>query len=117
MTTLETTQWRDLNDRTITMAVAWVRALLRERSLRSAQEAPAPPRRGGLFSWFTSSPPQENPAAPEIAAGEALSRWKESDAQLETAGGASTLVQLARRFSLTAFEQNIVLLCLAFELD
>ena len=42
---------------------------------------------------------------------------KEAQAQLEAAGTGSAVAQLVHRFGLSAFEQDILLLCLAFELE
>ncbi len=121
MSDLTTGQWRELNDRSIMSAVSWVRALLRERSNLQPQRT-APRRRGfgSCFSWPAPEktiPSQVEEIESGTTAADARSKWQEANAELEKNGSESTLAQLARRFQLSPFEQNILLLCLAFELD
>lgn len=127
MTALDTAQWRELNDRYITASVAWVRALLAER-IPPAPPVQKPPlaRKPGFFArlFGANSPdqpvdlaPSEPAVASELSSIDAAAKRKEVASQLEAAGVSSTAQQIADRFGLTPFEQNILLLCLAFELD
>jgi hypothetical protein len=130
MSIIEPGHWRELNDRYVSAAVAWVRALLTERvSCRpsAANGAPAlAPRRGVLARIFghdalareetsLTKIPSANDTTISIADAEAA--LKAIDLQLEAAGAAPALRQLAELFGLSPFEQRVVLLCLAFELD
>ena len=121
MSTPEQNLWLELNDRYITAAVAWVRALLAEHFRRSHPPKPHM-RKFRFFSWLFGRQSQEADSLPAPVAGaaslaEATARLKEVRAELDTAGFRSSLSQLSREFRLSAFEEHILLLCLAFELD
>ncbi|QDT90452.1 ATP-binding protein [Gimesia algae] len=116
----------ELNDRYVTAAVAWVRALLVERMRVS--HPPKPRRRKyRLLSWLwgrrnskdsvdAMSVTSEPPAA-SVSVAEATAMLDAAKAELQAAGFRSALSQLSHQFQLSAFEESILLLCLAFELD
>ena len=128
MSQLEQQQWQDLNDRYVTAAVAWVRALLVEQIPTPQPPKPRPrARKRGLFSWLfrshevddvteTTSNPRPLVES-SITVADATAKMTTVQNDLEAAGASSSLAQLADRFGLSAFEQNLLLLCLAFELD
>lgn len=128
MSTLDQDQWRELNDRYVTAAVAWVRALLVERVSASLPSTPKPlGRKRGFFWWLfenhddvveaESIPVSRLSAESSASVADATAMMTAVQAEFEAAGTGSSLAQLAYRFGLSTFEQNVLLLCLAFELD
>lgn len=115
-----------LNDRYVAAAVAWVRALLAERVRRmpEGKSDQHNARRGILGRIFGGPAPKDaaNEATVERATHEmssqaALAELNEAIAQLASANSLSMLQQLSWHFGLSEFEEQILLLCLAFELD
>lgn len=111
--------WQECNAQYLSAAVAWVRARLESMAQgqqssdsRSPSSVPAAERRS-LFSWAADR------SAP--AASPTLVVTSSSDADFRrSADGCDpppALEALSRRFGLSDFEHNILLLCAAVELD
>lgn len=129
MTQLE--KWQDDNNRYLAAAIAWLRALLEQRS--DAPAGPGPLPSGQVVTPVTRSswwrfgrgeaarsgdkaplllPPAEASHRPDAAAQAAAMNKLAAEMNPPPA-----LLLLAKRLGLSAFEQNILLLCAAVELD
>ncbi len=120
---IDAAAWERSNERYLAAALVWLRLRLRLGQARPASEAaqPALPAPGSSTSahkhaearrrWMRPSPP------PSGAAADQLQRALEAMATAESIDPAPALVILARRFGLTDFERDLLLLCVAMELD
>ncbi|KUG20735.1 MAG: ATP-binding protein [Methanomicrobiaceae archaeon] len=93
-------EWEENNEEYLAAALAWLRLLLQ----RFAAGGPDEPQAGG-------SPEGRLPS------GEAIARAAEAMAAAEAALPSPALTLLARQFGLSRFEQEVLLLCAAMELD
>lgn len=113
-------QWHRTNDEYLARSLAWLRLRL-ERLQRStpALLPPTPPKTSWwrwLFPEAPVSPQTSSP--PAVINSDDTLQWAEA-AMVEAANTtpAPALVQLARRFGLSIFEQQVLLLCAAIDLD
>jgi hypothetical protein len=105
--------WQENNDKYLTAALAWLRLCL-QRLAASGASTVSPPRRSGFLGLG-----RRKPAAPPVK------RVRDSeiaDAARVMEEAAATdpppfLLVLGRRFGLLPFEQEVLLLCAAMELD
>ena len=123
VTTFAPEQFREFNDGYVTAAVAWVRALLTDRMEQTLQVPRKAVRKKGFWAWlfgdadFAVVDEGESPANPKPCVTEALKQYILVQDSLKQAGCNSSISQLVQRFDLSEFEKNILLLCLAYELD
>jgi hypothetical protein len=138
--------WSQQNDAYLSSALEWLRLRLKrlascdgvpvqEPEVEEEECAPAPPpparpSRGWLAEWFYGPAPapaptprrvrQPGPLPPEIdwdaAIADAEARMTEAESR-ESIDPPPALVILAKRFALTQPERDILLLCVAIELD
>ncbi len=114
------TQWQENNDRYLSAALAWLRLRLAGEAKTSAPEQPEDtPKDEQPTGWFSG---RKRPAggAPPV-------KVKTTDSETEKAARAMAdaakvdpppaLVILGQRLGLSRFEQDILLLCSAMELD
>jgi hypothetical protein len=106
------TEWLESNAHYLTAAVSWVRALLEERSPNEAIAMTPPPDARGP-GWFRPQKPQ---ALLTTSAGSASAEAAMLEAA-EAVSPPSALPLLAQRLGLNRFEQHVLLLCIAVELD
>jgi hypothetical protein len=108
-------EWLEANTRYLTTAVAWVRSLLVESGPRDAV-ASAPPTVPSGSGW--RRPPKASLSAILASGNGALTA---AQAAMQAAAEATTpppaLILLSQRLGLSSFEQNVLLLCVAAELD
>jgi hypothetical protein len=104
--------WQEGNDRYLAAALAWLRRRLQRLAESTAAGHPAPNgSHTGLFGSRSVAAAGQHVADAEIAeAAEAMSVAKES-------GHPPALELLGRRFGLSRFEREVLLLCAAVELD
>jgi ATPase family associated with various cellular activities (AAA) len=118
---IDTAHWHEENTRFLSASVGWVRSLLEQRAAQQEGAASAGDTKGDARAFWRRKA-KELPAL-ESARREALLPPGPADEGADTAKAADAatalpaLVSLARRLALTPFEQNIVLLCVAMELD
>ncbi len=105
-------EWLDANGRFMTAAVAWVRALLRQLAPPGETTAP-PPAAGRGLGWGR---PQPRPLLADAGATPAQARAAMTEA-VAAASPPPALALLARQLNLSQFEQHVLLLCVAVELD
>lgn len=116
--------WIDANEKHLAAALAWLR--LRLERLAAKGEKPAVPAAEESTGWFAGlrGKPAPKPAQPPEVASTSLAP---SDAEIAEAEQAMTqaesndpppaLLLLARRLGLSRFEQQVLLLCAAMDLD
>lgn len=119
--------WADANDRYLTAAVAWIRALLTARAARSTEGADALGRRRGLLARWCAGRQRRRQLTYQLPApmvgssktcNDAAAELTAIGAELECAGlPPPAIEQLVARLGLTCFERDMLLLCLAVELD
>lgn len=105
-------EWSEANAHYLTAAVAWVRALLEEPAPSETIAVTPPPAARGRGR----SRPQKPLALPTSSAGSAVAEA----AMLKAADAMSpppALPLLAHRLGLNRFEEHVLLLCIAVELD
>ena len=111
-------QWQNNNDRFLAAALAWLRLLLTrmaegesEGTTTPASAAPSAPAGTSLFSFMPEQPTAPQPA--ETALDVARRQMDEAAAM----DPPPALHLLSQRFGLSPFEQDVLLLCAAMELD
>ena len=116
-------QWQDANTRYMTCAVAWVRALLRERVKASSvvpptgsQPSSPSPRSFWRSMGQTLATVEAKPLAISSAEGSGAAEAA-MNAAAEEMTPPPQLLMLAQRLRLSEFERNVLLLCAATELD
>ena len=120
--------WQDYNTRHLSAAIAWVRSLLEQRCGHHLPGAAAPPAKESRPSWRERlrRPPLMVPAPTFevlMIADEASGDQSGPQAAPPPDGAAPpalpppALVTLRQRLGLTRFEQDVLLLCVAMELD
>ncbi|NER79337.1 MAG: ATP-binding protein, partial [Leptolyngbya sp. SIO1D8] len=119
MTDIE--RWQQTNDVYLSRALHWLRLRLTQRIQVPPPALPSePPPEQWWNRLFKSEPPAEPPpASPSV---ELVSEDSLEAAAAAMAAAANTtptpaLIQLAQQFSLSEFEQQVLLLCTAMELD
>ncbi|MCY7390457.1 MAG: hypothetical protein LH647_02835 [Leptolyngbyaceae cyanobacterium CAN_BIN12] len=116
-------RWQQTNDVYLSRALHWLRLRLAqqvpplERTL--AVPEPSSRRNLGWCRWFRRKPPQSHPpeASIRFVRGESLEAAAAAMAEAANASPVPALIQLAHRFGLSEFEQQVLLLCVAMELD
>jgi ATP-dependent 26S proteasome regulatory subunit len=103
--------WQAQNDKFLGAALNWLRLRLQERV--AAPPAPEPAPAGSLFGWMKGKPA---PAA-EIEAGPAVQAAAQAMDEAAAGDPAPALTILAERLGLSHFEQQVLLLCAAPEMD
>ncbi|HWT05768.1 MAG TPA: ATP-binding protein [Xanthomonadales bacterium] len=126
---MTTAEWNDANTGYVSAAVAWVRALLRERAKPST--VAAAPQRGSAAQprsfWRSVGRRRilvsEQAVLPEtrLIAIESGERASAAAAEMRDRAAAMTpppaLLTLAQKLELSEFERNVLLLCAAADLD
>lgn len=112
-------RWQRNNEEFLSAALEWLR--IRLLRLAAAPEAPvsgAPeaPGRRRFFRRGQEGPPQPEPSADAPSSAD-LERAGAALAAAEAAEPPPALEILARRFALSRFERDVLLLCVAIELD
>jgi hypothetical protein len=103
-------EWLDANARYMTAAVAWVRALLDERAPR---EAIPPPQTERGIAWLRR---RKGPALLP-SRGDSATAAAAMLAAADSMSSPPALLLVTHRLGLTPFEQHVLLLCVAVELD
>jgi hypothetical protein len=104
-------EWLDANASHLTAAVAWVRALLDEHAPRDVVIVPPPASRRLRWRRSRTAQPLLTTSAGSAAAEAAMREAAEAVTPVPA------LLLLAHRLGLSRFEQNVLLLCIAAELD
>lgn len=127
MTDDDTQRLLGLNDRYLAAAVGWVRALLVESvtTPNARNLAPIAPPGRGWWSWLRRAPrgagspgALRQAARTHNASVDAARRALDAvQADCQAQFVQLPLDQLTRKFGLTEFDRQVLLLCLAFELD
>jgi hypothetical protein len=131
--TTDTNNWQENNQRYLSAALEWLRLKLRAMTQESGDPAtpfysePAPQRHGSANRWRFWDKPEAGatpprallPPAPDdsLVTEEQLTH---AAAELEAAEAVTpppAMVMLSHSFGLSRFEQDILLLCVAMELD
>jgi len=128
----DSSNWQDTNNRYLADRLAWLRGRLKERAHFSRpQPALNPPRsrepedsksfwRNFLRKDSSQTPAKVQPALPYRSSRpnpQEPELRSVSEASADTASNPPALTILSQRFGLTPFEQDILLLCAAMELD
>ena len=131
---IEQENWQDGNARYLSLALAWLRLLLERQAQRVQAPAtktvspsePAPPtppapKQGFLRRTSVEPVPLALTAPPAVAGSitdaqiaEQASKMAEAESQMESP---PALVVLCKRLGLSPFEREVLLLCIAIELD
>lgn len=113
--------WQAANNRYMEMALEWVRLKLQALvPVPPAPPAPLKPCRRWWQSQTVDQPPASpivSPAVIDVEPKPSLEQLEQDMLALEQAALPPMLVLLARRFQLSHFEQSVLLLCVAQELD
>ncbi len=106
-------QWQDANNAYLSRALHWIRLLLLQQAEQYQTEQET---KGQHFHWFAGVNQQQEslPARQEV---EVITQLEQELLQAEAASYPPALVVLRQRLGLSRFEQNILLLCAAIELD
>ncbi len=105
--------WQAQNDKFLSAALHWLRLRLQERAAAPPEPEPAPS--GNLFGWMRAKPTTTPAAAAE--AGPAVQAAAQAMDEAAAADPAPAMTILAERLGLSRFEQQVLLLCAAMELD
>lgn len=110
----EIEKWQEDNNAYLSKALNWLRLRLQ---LLSQPQAPVPPPEEKKFRWFAGSHKQtQSDSKPENR--DAVIDQAEKDMlAAETASSRPAVMILSERLGLSRFEQNLLLLCAAMELD
>ncbi|HEV3166192.1 MAG TPA: ATP-binding protein [Isosphaeraceae bacterium] len=117
--------WDEANGRYLTAAVGWIRARLEAMAPPEPVPAPSPattpaPSNRHLLGARTTAPGPLTLPAPAVSA--AAERVKHAAEEMEAAQGEMgddppALIELTYRLGLKTFERDLLLLCVALELD
>jgi hypothetical protein len=127
----DTAEWHEHNESYLSAALKWLRLLLLRHSppesapiSAAAAEAALPPEAGGLFRRRVAPAQSAAPAAavallpaPPPVTDADVAQAAEKMRAAESAVPAPALIVIARQLDLTRFEQEVLLLCAAVELD
>lgn len=121
----ETNNWAEDNQRYLTAALSWLRLRLERLAQKvhpPAQTAPArnepePPQRHGI--WRQTEPTPSAPAAkaPTPPLDAQLEQYTREMARMEELEQPPALITLSKQLELSRFERDVLLLCIAMELD
>lgn len=114
-------RWQQNNEDYLAAALAWLRLrLLYQIDGSASASEPAPSRKR---SWFdrlfhrSARPKSKSDVSSEKVSKSDLERAKEAMAKAERLEPRPALIQLRQRFGMSRFEQHLLLLCAAMELD
>jgi hypothetical protein len=114
------TQWRENNDRYLSAALAWLRLRLARQTKSTPPEQPAAvlkePQSSGWFGMRKRSAGGKEPTV-EKAIDDDIKNAAQAMADAAKVEPPPALVILGQRLGLSQFEQDILLLCAAMELD
>jgi SpoVK/Ycf46/Vps4 family AAA+-type ATPase len=99
--------WEQANNRFLEAALAWLRLNLRHYV---QNQAPARPKKSGLFGW---QPPEES----RVSEHNLNAARKHMDKAAGEVWPLPALYLLGERFGLSEFERDVILLCAGLELD
>lgn len=116
MTDLE--QWQTQNEQYLAAALAWLRLRLKRLAEGTAVNTPVLHAAPSTSWWSRNRDTNEadSPTAPRVT-DEQLAQAAEAMAAAAAVDPLPALLILAHRFGLSAFEQQVLLLCAAMELD
>ena len=106
-------QWQAANNDYLSKAVQWIRLLLQQQVEQHQPEQKPQMQR---FSWFSGTN-QRHEALPASVTTDTTAQLEQELLPAETASHPPAMVMLRQRLGLSRFEQNILLLCAAIELD
>ena len=114
----DVSQWEAANSAYLEAALAWLRLRIAQHAGPLPAEMVAAPQASERRRWFRSAATAtaDAPATTRVTADDVAAAAKNL-ATLAAVDPPPALEILGRRFGLSAFEQNILLLCVAMELD
>jgi ATPase family associated with various cellular activities (AAA) len=115
----DTSQWQTANDAHLEAALLWLRLRLAQQAgpLPAGMiAAPSKPERRGWFRRENPPGPADLPPTKTVSADE-VAEAATALAARENVDPPPALIILARRFELSTFERQVLLLCAAMELD
>lgn len=107
-------QWQAVNNDYLSKAVQWIRALLLQQA--GQYQPPEQKSKAQRFRWIAGTN-QRHESLPENVATETVEQLEQELLPAETASHPPAMIMLRQRLGLSRFEQNILLLCAAIELD
>ena len=113
--------WFEANTRYMTAAVAWLRSLLQDRAApaeppRPPERPAAPPAERRCWGFRRRDAPLAPSAMPQIGSA-ATTPAEDVKSGASQVAPPPALTILAERLGLSTFERNVLLLCVAMELD
>ena len=107
-------QWQIANNDYLSKAVQWIRLLLQQQA--GQYQPPEQKSKTQRFRWLAGTN-QRHESLPANVATETAAQLEQELLPAETASHPPAMVMLRQRLGLSRFEQNILLLCAAIELD
>jgi hypothetical protein len=119
----ETNNWAEDNQRYLTAALSWLRLRLERLAQRMHPPAapvhtePETPQRHGIWRQAEPTPPAPAVKAPTPSLETQFEQYMREMAQIEAQEQPPALVVLSRQLGLSRFEREVLLLCIAMDLD
>lgn len=112
-------QWQDTNNAYLANALQWLRLRLQEHAERydAVSQATTRQQPEKKSSWFSCKAKKEKTDSPAKTDADDLVRLEQELIKVESAAQPPALVILGQRLGLSRFEQRLLLLCAAMELD
>jgi AAA+ superfamily predicted ATPase len=112
-------QWQDANNAYLGKALEWLRLRLQQRAEQYSAVSQATIRQDQekKSSWFSCKTKTEKNASPARTDADDLARLEKELIKAESATHPPALTLLSQRLGLSRFEQRLLLLCAAMELD
>jgi AAA+ superfamily predicted ATPase len=107
-------KWQDNNNAYLSNGLHWIRALLLQQA---EQYQPKQESKNQRSSWFTVKNQSDENAAFAKNSSETIIQIEQALLKAEAASPPPAIVNLSQRLGLSRFEQNVLLLCTAMELD
>jgi len=109
-----TEKWQESNNAYLASALNWLRLRLQRLA---HDQIPAPQAREKNCSWFAGKNKQKESGSPHEISDEEIAQAEKAMLDAETVSPPPAAVILSRCLGLSRFEQNLLLLCAAMELD
>jgi len=110
-------QWQDANNAYLGKSLEWLRLRLQQQAERYVAVSQTTVEQEKKSSWFSCKTKTEKTASPAAIDADDLARLEQELIQAESAAQPSAPILLGQRLGLSRFEQRLLLLCAAMELD